>query len=83
MVIILASQGSGKKGKIYVHNSSASHQSSFQRYISFKHRKSNVDYMLDKNMQHQYQQQIQEKKSNEEVIKILIDCNRFFSTSEI
>ncbi|CAF4027517.1 unnamed protein product [Adineta steineri] len=78
-----ASQGAGKKGKIYVHNSSASHQSSFERYKIFKQRKSNIDYILDKNMQHHHQQQIQEKKSNEEVIKILIDCARFLARQDL
>ncbi|CAF4066398.1 unnamed protein product, partial [Rotaria sordida] len=76
---IKGSQGAGKKGKIYVHNSSTVHKSSFQRYLIFKQRKNNVDNMLDKNLQHQQQQKIQEKKSNEEIIEILIDCIRFLA----
>jgi len=45
----------------------------------FKERKNNVDYMLDKNLQKQEQRRIEQNKSNEEVIKILIDCARYLS----
>jgi hypothetical protein len=62
-----------------VHNSSESHLSSLKRYLVFKERKNNIDYILDKNLQQQEQKQIEEKKSNEAVIKILIDCTRFLA----
>ncbi len=75
----LGGQGAGKKGKIDVHIQSDTHQSSLQRYLNFKDRKNNVDYMLDKNLQQQEQQKIEQNKSNEEVINILIDCARYLS----
>jgi hypothetical protein len=49
----------------------------------FKERKNNIDYILDKNLQQQEQEKIQQKKSNEEVIKILIDCARYLARQDL
>lgn len=76
---IVGSQGVGKKGKIYIHLTSETHKCSLGRYLTFKERKNNVDYMLNKNLQQQEQQKIEQKKHNEQVIKILIDCSRFLA----
>ncbi len=76
---VLGSQGAGKKGKLDVHIKSETHKSSLQRYMIFKERKNNVDYMLDKSLQKQGQQRIEQNKSNEDVIKMLIDCARYLS----
>ena len=76
---VLGSQGAGRKGKLDVHIRSETHQSSLQRYLNFKERKNNVDYMLDKNLQQQEQQKIERNKLNEEVINILIDCCRYLA----
>ncbi|CAM4949812.1 unnamed protein product [Rotaria socialis] len=74
-----ASQGAGKRGKIYVHIESEVHKSSLQRYLIFKERKNNVDYMLNKNLQQQEQQQIEQQKSNQQIIEMLIDCVRYLA----
>ncbi|CAF4619837.1 unnamed protein product, partial [Rotaria sp. Silwood2] len=47
--------------------------------MTFRERKNNVDYMLNKDLQQQEQQKIEQKKTNEQIIKILIDCSRFLA----
>ncbi len=82
-LFLLGSRGTGKKGKIHIHNPSETHRTSIERYLIFKNRKNNVDFMLDKNLQQQQQKKIEEKKSNEDAIKILIDCVRFLARQDL
>ncbi len=82
-MFLLGSRGAGKKGKIHIHNSSETHKVSVERYMIFKNRKYNVDYMLDKTLQQEEQKKIEEKKSNEDLMKILIDCARFLARQDL
>ncbi|CAF4186840.1 unnamed protein product, partial [Rotaria sordida] len=80
---VKGSQGTGKKGKIYIHIASETHKYSLKRYMTFRERKNNVDYMLDKDLQQQEQQKIEQKKTNEQIIKIPIDCSRFLARQRL
>ncbi|CAF1229299.1 unnamed protein product, partial [Didymodactylos carnosus] len=78
---IKGSRGFNKNGKLEAHNESEAHISSLQRYLKFKERKNNTDFMPDKTLQQQEQQKVQMAKSNLEAVKIFIDCVKYLSTT--
>ncbi len=80
---LLGSRGKNEDGKLEIHFKSDSHSSALKRYLNFKNRKNNIDYLLDINIQQQQQLKTQVAKSNQNVVKILINCARYLSRQDL
>ncbi|CAF3350958.1 unnamed protein product [Rotaria sp. Silwood2] len=77
------SRGKNKSGKLETHFKSDSHFLSLKRYLNFKNRRNNIDYILDANIQQREQLKIQIAKSNRAAVKVLIDCARYLSRQDL
>ena len=81
--ILLDSRGKNKNGKLHTHFKSDARSPSLNRYLNFRNRRNNTDYMVVTNMRQQLQLKIEVAKSNQNAVKILINCTRYVSRQNL